>query len=207
MSSVSGTEATQGSARPPLGLEPLMLGGHSVDFANWSQMARYATGASRRFDLLAAVADVGRTRRLAGSLVKVAVHAGPAPVAGLGRSLPRRHVPVGNCADAMDDCDRCRPHPGRLIDLESGDEVCANTHYFQRKRSVALAIYFTSGTTAGILGQKRRPLLSPRARNCFSLTYAGGPWGLHYGRSLFFRKLSFGGATCCAWVSPVWHSF
>jgi transposase len=42
--------------------------------------------------MLAAVTDVGRRWNLAGSLAKTIVHAGPAPIAGLGRSFPRRHV-------------------------------------------------------------------------------------------------------------------
>ncbi len=63
-----------------------------MGLAHWSQMARSTRTVSRWFNLLAPTADVGRGRNLAGSLAKTIVHAGPAPIAGLGRSLSRRHI-------------------------------------------------------------------------------------------------------------------
>jgi transposase len=55
-------------------------------------MARSTRTVSRWLNLLASTADVGRGRCLAGSLAKTTVHAGPASIAGLGRSLSRRHL-------------------------------------------------------------------------------------------------------------------
>ncbi len=92
VSAISKAEATQGWAWPPLGLEPCMSGRDSVGAANRSPMARSARPVPGWLHLLEAVADVGRTRRLAVSLAKTIVHAGRAAVSGLGRGLPRRHV-------------------------------------------------------------------------------------------------------------------
>jgi hypothetical protein len=58
-------------------------------------MARSPRTVPGWFNLLASTADVGRGRNLAGSLAKAIVHARPAPIAGLGRSLSRRHIHHG----------------------------------------------------------------------------------------------------------------
>ena len=55
-------------------------------------MARSTRTVPEWFNLLASTAKVGRGRNLAGSLAKAIVHAGPAPIAGWGRSLSRRHI-------------------------------------------------------------------------------------------------------------------
>ena len=81
-----------GWARPALGLEPWVPGRDSVGAANWSSMARCARRVPSWVHVLASLAEVGRTRRLAGSVAEAAFPAGRAPVAGLGRSLPRRHL-------------------------------------------------------------------------------------------------------------------
>ncbi|HEY1254096.1 MAG TPA: IS5 family transposase [Terracidiphilus sp.] len=78
-----------------MGIESILSGGHSVGSAYWSQMARSPRAISGRINLLAAAADVGRTRGLAGRVAKAIVHVRPAPITGLGRSLSRRHVHHG----------------------------------------------------------------------------------------------------------------
>jgi transposase len=92
---VSRAEAAQGRARSTLGIESILSGGHFVGFAHWSQMARSTPTVSGWFNLLAPTADVGRGRNLAGGLAKTLVHAGPEPIAGLGRSLSRCHIHHG----------------------------------------------------------------------------------------------------------------
>lgn len=89
---VSGAEATPGWTRSTVGVESLLSGGHSVGSSNRSQMARSTRAVSRRFNVLAAATDVGRRRDLAGGMAEAVVDAGPAPLAELGRSLPRRHI-------------------------------------------------------------------------------------------------------------------
>jgi transposase len=87
---VSRTEAAQGWAWTAMGLEPCVFTGDSVGPAHRSPVARSAGGASRRFHLLAAVADVGGAGCLAASLAETAGADGRAQAAGLGGGLSGR---------------------------------------------------------------------------------------------------------------------
>jgi hypothetical protein len=58
-------------------------------------MARSAAGVSQRADLLASLAAVGRTRRMAASLACDVGSAKPRPTAGLGRDVPGRQLRIG----------------------------------------------------------------------------------------------------------------
>ena len=58
-------------------------------------MARSTRAVPGCFNLLASTADVGRGRNLAGSQARAIVHAGPSPIAELGRSFSRRHIHHG----------------------------------------------------------------------------------------------------------------
>jgi transposase len=89
---VSRTQTPQGRPWPALGLQSRVFAGHFVGAAYRGAMARLARAISGRFDLLASVAQLGRARRMAQSMAKTAVHAGPAPIAGLGRGFSRRHL-------------------------------------------------------------------------------------------------------------------
>jgi transposase len=75
-----------------MGIESILCGRDLMGAADRSQMARSARTVPGWFNLLASTADVGRGRNMAGSLAKAIVPAGPAPVAGLGRSFSRRHI-------------------------------------------------------------------------------------------------------------------
>jgi len=95
VTSFSRAEAAQGWTGSTVGIESKLFGGHFVGFAHWSQMARSTPTVPGWFNLLAPTADVGRGRNLACGLAKAIVHAGPGPIAGLGRSLSRRHFHHG----------------------------------------------------------------------------------------------------------------
>jgi hypothetical protein len=56
---------------PPLGVEPILFGGHTVDSAHGSQMARYAGAISERVHLLAPLTDVGRAGCVAACVAQV----------------------------------------------------------------------------------------------------------------------------------------
>jgi len=71
-----------------LGLQPRVFAGDFVGTAHGSSMARSARAIPGWIDLLASVAQLGRAGRMAQGMAETAVHAGPAPIAGLGRGFP-----------------------------------------------------------------------------------------------------------------------
>jgi len=95
VATVSRAEAAQRWTWPTLGIESGLFGRYSLGSSYRGQMARSSVRVPERFDLLAATADVGRVRHLAGRVAEAIVHVGPAPIAGLAGSLPRRHVHHG----------------------------------------------------------------------------------------------------------------
>jgi len=92
ISNVSRAKASEGWPRPPLGVESIVFGGHTVDSAHGSQMARYAGAISERVHLLAPVTDVGRAGCVAACLAQVAGADGRARVVGLGRGVSGCHL-------------------------------------------------------------------------------------------------------------------
>jgi transposase len=89
---VSRTAAPQGRPRAALGFQSRVFAGHFVGPAHWSSMARPTRAISRRIDLLASLAQLGRARSLAQGMAETAVHAGPAPATGLGRGFSGCHL-------------------------------------------------------------------------------------------------------------------
>src|SRR6202041_1664551 len=81
---VSRTEATQRWAGPALGPQPRRFSGGFFGFSHRSPVARSPGGVSRRFYMLAAVADVGRAGCLAAGLAEAAGTDGRARAVGLG---------------------------------------------------------------------------------------------------------------------------
>src|ERR1700688_3596826 len=90
---VSRTEATQRWAGSAMGLQPCVFTGDLMGSAHRSPVARSAGRVSRRFHLLAAVADVGRAGRLAAGLAEAAGTDGRAQAGGLGGGLSGRDLP------------------------------------------------------------------------------------------------------------------
>jgi hypothetical protein len=64
----SRTKASAGQPGPTVGVEPGLLGRHSVDSANRCRLAVPARRVSFALDLLAAAEAMGRGRRLAGGM-------------------------------------------------------------------------------------------------------------------------------------------
>src|ERR1700735_216550 len=89
---VSRTEATPRWAGSAMGLQPSMFTGDFMGFAHRSPLARSAGGVSRRFYMLAAVADVGRAGSLAAGLAEAAGTDGRARAVGLGGGISRRDL-------------------------------------------------------------------------------------------------------------------
>jgi len=89
---VSRTEATQGWAGSAMGLQPCLFTGDFMGSAYRSPVARSAGRVSRRFHLLAAVADVGGAGCLAAGLAEVAGADGRAQAVGLGRGISGRDL-------------------------------------------------------------------------------------------------------------------
>src|SRR6202789_962293 len=89
---VSRTEATQRWAGAGTGLHPSTFTGGFMGFAHRSPLARSAGRVSRRFYMLAAVADVGRAGRLAPGLAEAAGTDGRARAVGLGGGISRRDL-------------------------------------------------------------------------------------------------------------------
>ena len=86
------TEATQRWTGSAMGLQPCMFTGDFMGSAHRSPVARSAGRVSRRFHLLAAVADVGRAGRLAAGLAEAAGADGRARAAGLGGGISGRDL-------------------------------------------------------------------------------------------------------------------
>jgi transposase len=89
---VSRTEATQRRAGSAMGLQPCMFTGDFMGYAHRSPVARSAGRVSRRFHLLAAVADVGRAGCLAEGLAEAAGTDGRARAVGLGGGISGRYL-------------------------------------------------------------------------------------------------------------------
>lgn len=78
-----------------MGLEPCLRGRDFVGAAHGGALARRSPAVPPWLDLLATVAALGGGGPLAAHLAEAAGRTGPAPVAGLGRSLPGRHLRDG----------------------------------------------------------------------------------------------------------------
>src|SRR5258708_37084305 len=89
---VSRTEATERRAGLAMGLQPCMFTGDFMGYAHRSPVARSAGRVSRRFHLLAAVADVGRAGCLAEGLAEAAGTDGRARAVGLGGGISGRYL-------------------------------------------------------------------------------------------------------------------
>ena len=88
---ISRAEAAPGWSRSTLGLQPSLSGGHALGPAYGCPMAGFAGARPRWVHLLAAAADVGRTRRLAKGVAQTAGPVRRTQAAGVGRSLSGRH--------------------------------------------------------------------------------------------------------------------
>src|SRR3984885_10754616 len=75
-----------------MGLQPCMFTGGFMGYAHRSPGARSAGRVSRRFHLLAAVADVGRAGCLAAGLAEAAGTDGRARPVGLGGGISGRYL-------------------------------------------------------------------------------------------------------------------
>jgi transposase len=82
--------ATAGQPWPALGLEPGLFRRHTVDSAHGRGLAVFARALSFAFDLLAALATMGRARSLAPGLAHPAGRAGCRGFIAVGGNLPGR---------------------------------------------------------------------------------------------------------------------
>src|ERR1700722_18153479 len=89
---VSRTEATQRWAGAAGGLQPCVVTGDFMGSAHRSPLARSSGRVSRRFHLLAAVADVGRAGCVAAGLAEAAGTDGRARAVGLGGGISGRYL-------------------------------------------------------------------------------------------------------------------